>query len=296
MERTTIFDEVIQSSWIHGRARTIAEVCSVSIESRDLPIDPYWYMIGSTKLLDPLTGRSIEQSISVKTTLDQVEMDAFYQLQEWATQSQEGFCLWLSPPHPNRTTPDGRSLRSKLVISQIKADSSIGGRILENRAIVFGDTSIDSTKIANTLSLQLSSQPLRYFTSEDVRQYPIFAQNISLFALLDYLDAVIPEASDQWDSIRTGVDIQIALLTHKWATRYVESYEQYGVGISTEGFLGSRPLSCPVISSPFEVFSRRSLVIEGKYVENCGKCGTEIKKVITKGYQCANCNGIYEGC
>ncbi len=298
MERihTSYIDSVIASSLPQGKARTIVEVTSVSLESRDSPVDPYWYLIGQEKLLDPITGKPVEQSISVKTSLDQIEMDAFSQLQEWAVHSLGGFCLWLSPPHPDRKTPDGDYLRSKIIVSQVEVNQCTRERILENRAVVFGDDLIESVRIANELSLRLSGLPIRYLTSEDVRQYPVFTSIDSLSVLLPHLHSVIPEASVQWQLIESGEDLQIAYQTQIWAARYVNSFEMYGTGVSTEGYVGNRPLSCSVLKAPFETVFANSITVESKYVVRCGSCGVRIERYISKGYKCEYCEQIYEGC
>lgn len=43
-------------------------------------------------------------------------------------------------------------------------------------------------------------------------------------------------------------------------------------------------------------FGFRELKDTGKFVRNCGNCGTPINTIISKGYICPKCGGIYEGC
>ncbi|MEK7470485.1 MAG: hypothetical protein AAB622_00555 [Patescibacteria group bacterium] len=62
-------------------------------------------------------------------------------------------------------------------------------------------------------------------------------------------------------------------------------------------FLGNNPIGCPpgMFGTASEILGGKSIIMEGKMVRNCGKCGKTINRVIFKGYKC-DCGGVYEGC
>jgi len=59
------------------------------------------------------------------------------------------------------------------------------------------------------------------------------------------------------------------------------------------GLLGGYSISCPPGSK--KSFSKLNQA-ERKFVRTCGNCGAPIFAIISTGYICPKCNGIYQGC
>ena len=258
-ERLTSIDDQIAREW-----------ASVSLESRKLP-DTYSFAVASGKLINPLTGRPVEESINVSTSLDRLEMIAFEKIQDWVSETSQGVVFWLSPPHPQR------SKQGKIIISEINHTQA--GKQLVNRSILFDTDKNVCLAIANQIDGEFSNDPKYIYSLDQVRQRPIFCnQRLCLEQWLPKIEEIINESS-QWQMVRTGEDVREVERTISWAKGDIVS----------DDYIGSNELSCPLLS-----FGRNSL--EGKFVRRCGKCGIEIGRVIFKGYRCGNCRGEYQGC
>lgn len=262
-ERLTSIDDQIAREW-----------ASVSLESRKLP-DTYSFAVASGKLINPFTGRPVEESINVSTSLDRLEMIAFEKIQDWANETNQGVVFWLSPPHPQR------SQQGKIIISEIK--HSEAGKQLLNRSILF-DTDKDAfLRVSNQIDGEFSDNLKYIYSLDEVRQRPVFCgRGMNLDQWLPKIEKIISE-STQWDMIRTGEDVREVERAIIWAKQ----------GRFVSGYIGSNSLSCPLVS-PTLAFLRNSF--EGKFVRECGSCRIQIQTVIFKGDQCRVCNGTYEGC
>lgn len=255
----------------------IREKASEVIESRQEP-DRYSLLIRNGRLISPFTGESVENSMERTSAIGKREFAAFDQTQKWAATSAEGLAFWVSPPNFSR------SEQTKVIVYEITGDNN--QRALLNRSLLFDIDYNASLGIANEIAGAFEN-PVRFSNPEEVRANTIISSSkISQEEWLPIITKVINDQR-QWLMIAQGEDILIAEKTTQWIQK--GEYNQH---------LGSNPKSCPPSMYPgtvSEVIVHHSIILEGKFVKNCGKCGKPINKTIFKGYQC-ECGGIYEGC
>ena len=185
-----------------------------------------------------------------------------------------------------------RSKQAKIIASEL--DSLNGNKTLTNRSILFDANADVSITIANEIQEIFSDPRVRYATTDELRRYPIFTdKNYTLEEWVPLVERII-EAQNQWEMVSTGEDFKEVKRTLEWARGYVQQGNRAGASM-TQKYIGENDLSCPLIlqQSAFGLFGTHS--VEGKFVNRCGKCGVEIKKVISKGYICV-CGGTYQGC
>lgn len=256
----------------------VVEKASEVIESRQEP-DRYHLLRINGKLCSPFTLDPVEKYMDTTSPLGKKEFMAFDQAQ---IRDGEFLGFWLSPPHIMRTT-DPNHLQAKLIVyetSELNGKSS-----LLNRLLLLDINYSDCLTIANEIA-HIFGSVQKFQDSEDVRANTIFASHKMVQD--EWLEKITKIINDQrqWSMIETGEDIEIAKRTVEWVRS----------GQINEHF-GNNPLSCPpgMFGIASEVIGGRSIIMEGRLVRNCGKCGKTINRVIFKGYKC-DCGGVYEGC
>lgn len=255
----------------------ISERSSEIKESRQEP-DRYHLLRINGKLCSPFTREPVEKYMDTVSSLGKKEFLAFDQ-----TQIREGEFLgfWLSPPHILRTTDPGH-LQAKLIVYETTELNGEGS--LLNRLLLLDISYSDCLTVANEIALAFGSAQ-EFRDSEEVRSNTIFAA--TKMPQAEWLSIITKIINDQrqWKMIEKGEDILIDERTVNWVKKGEASQH-----------MGSNPGSCPpAVGTASEVVSSHALILEGKFVRNCGKCGKPINKVIFKGYQCT-CGGVYEGC
>lgn len=235
---------------------------SQSLESRRIP-DYYSYMIKKGKLYSPVTNRPVEDSIAARNTIENIELNAFNEIQNWAVYSIVGSCVWISPPERS-------DLSAKAVISEI-VDDPQDGKILVNRNICF-DWHPD-------MFLQFAAYAERndIKNGEDLRGKPIFLLPKGHFKLLELIEEIEPLQVRQ---IKTGEDIKIKEETKALIARgeMVPSgqYSPSCVGSAFEVFsglvdkYGSREFRCPHCN---KINTRPP----GQLISNCQHCGGDVR-------------------
>lgn len=297
--------------WVDKPAAQVKEeIASYSLETQGAP-DPYFFIIGNNKLISPLTGKLVDDSIERDSDVGAKEFEALQKIQKWAHAEESGIVFWISPPHSERSS------QSKIIISQIVNEGA--GKIVFNRAVLFDESAIDynyETLVGSLAAYSLPDSDLPA-SIEDCRSKPIFT-NLSdadwLTILEDHIN--IPEV---WDQVRGGQDLTAKEKAIKDASQIYETLfgNNYPKGFDDDRvkeavaqatslkMFGINPGSCPPalllsqqnqLASEFMVSHSVVLGESDKFVKNCGNCGAGIHKKINKGYVCPHCNGVYEGC
>ncbi|MDP3994940.1 MAG: hypothetical protein Q8P91_03850 [bacterium] len=254
-------------SWEAQNLKRIAvELVSLHQETNRKP-DTYYFELNNEKLSDPETARPILSFISPG-----VEYKIAEDLQSWVSQNDEGLAFWISP------ALDGKYPCSKAIIHKI-AYNLEGKKVLLNSAILFDAFLEHPEELRRNL-----------FTTQDSEE------NVS--AILQWIEKVSkqkPKKADASPKIRQQAEYfaqKIALGIHPHSI--VGEMQQ-------AGFLGQNSISCSGGGLLFSGYTLGHSNINNqselcKFVRNCGKCRVAINSIISKGYRCPKCGGVYEGC
>lgn len=248
--------------------RLVAELISLSQETNRKP-DSYHFEIKNGVLIDPETNRPVLEFIQKG-----IEYDIAEELQSWTGQTEEGLAFWISPPL-SEVYPC-----AKVIIHRI-AYTLDGEKIVLNSAILFDANLKNPEDLRKTL-----------FTVQDSEE--------TIFSILAWIEKISmkkisTETGHPYIKQHAGYFAE-KIIRGDPACLVVQEMQQMG-------FLGQNSISCstPAGTSSFSEFtlSHSDLFLAsevGKFVRNCGSCGTPINAVISRGYRCPKCGGIYEGC
>lgn len=240
---------------------------SISLESRKLP-DPYPFLISNNKIISPVTGKPAEQSILRASTLDEIEYQAFQDIQFWASSHKYGLAFWISPPEINRSS------QGKIIASELKEDR------LFNRSVLFDCEENECLTIANKIQIEFIGQGVAYLDNNELRRNPIFInRHIETQDWLAILSEIIPEEV-QWQMIANGEDLLELERTLEWAQGYAQGTR------AQEEYIGDNPLSCPSASA-FKVMSGER---ECVFCPICRKLVTVL--VFPNKIQCKECKNF----
>lgn len=269
-------------TWRQNPQRLHAELGSLSNETHRIP-DGFHYFVSEQGLVDPETGALIKDVIDKESPLGQTEFRFLETLEDWAKENDEGTGLWLSAPYP------GRYPCSKAIIYQL-AYSWEDQKVLSNSAILFDTTATETLNLAEKITQKKLEDEEKLRESLIVLEdEPTLINSLELINLYFQPDEVSPEK----------INRQIS---------YFEEMITEGVPVYTiasemerSGFVGKHAISCPSGSLTFSEHTLKNSQVasvseSGKYIINCGNCGTPINSVISAGYRCSSCGGIYEGC
>ena len=163
---------------------------SLALETNRVP-DPFVYQVKEGNLFSPVTQDWVENSITQNDSIEEAEYEAFQKIQNWATKSEDGIAVWISPPHPYKYDA------AKIIFSEILYNFSLE-KFLRNRAICFDWTPRQCLSFAKNLGLSA-------FTSEELRSSPVFLE-ISVEEFLKVIESYSPK---QAGIIRNGKDFLI---------------------------------------------------------------------------------------
>lgn len=246
--------------------RLTAELLSLSRETHRKPDTYFFEMLGGI-LIDPETKRPVLDFI-----LPGIEYSIAKELQEWANQTNEGIAFWASPRYPEKYPCE------KIILHRIAY--TLGGRkVVLNSAILF------DAKLDNPENLRK-----RLFTTEDKEE--------TIFKILAWIEKISGE------SIENRNNPEIIDQAQHFAERIRLGNTSFSIveEMQKNGFLGQNSISCAGgtnLSFSNFVLERSEVITfseNGKFVRKCGNCGAAIFAVISKGYRCPSCGGIYEGC
>src|SRR5689334_22206587 len=91
---------------------------SSSLESRRIP-DYFTYLVKKGELYSPVTQKPVKESITTRSLIEKIELQAFIKIENWAADSIHGSSVWVSPPVRE-------DLCAKAIISEIQHDSDYG--------------------------------------------------------------------------------------------------------------------------------------------------------------------------
>ena len=220
--------------------------------------------------------------------------------------------LWLSPPL------EGYYKESRLVVYQ--TISVNGEKHLFFRAICGNHSPVECLSIAN----QLLETPQFFTDAEQLRATPLLILIEGKESWIKHLGRFV-KMPEVWQVITEGQDLQekmkslsgarpIIRANHQRITDAKTPYERYLVGVTIEqrlqeqlgitlqssgpcGILYSDFATQPwAIIIPLEINNLFSSEKRAKFIKNCGACGKELNRYMTKGDRCPYCNGVYKGC
>lgn len=275
------------------QAQVTEELASWSLETKRIP-DPYFFPIRSDgKLLSPMTGELVENSIEKNSYLGQKEWIAFQRIQEWDKDAKTGVSFWISPPHRLR------SKFTKVIASEI-VDDELRGRQLFNRSIMLELDENQALELHR--NLHLANGVISDLTSpEEVRSRPVFLNNQD-GNWVKYLNINI-EDEPIINMVRTGDDLKEKELALKNSgVIYDRLFLNKNIGFDDErvkstitearsmNYFGKYDSTCP--TTAFElVFD-----VGAKLIRNCGACKASLNKFMRSGDTCDHCGGVYKGC
>ncbi len=216
---------------------------SVSLETNRIP-DPYHYFFKNGKLYSPVTNEPVENSIRINSHLDKIEAEAFQKIQKRLVESEEGMVVWISPPHPERSTD------TKITFSDIVYELG-SGKKLRNRAVCIGLTPNGCVALARQLGFSGA------ISAEELRASPLFLDQISPD---EFVDILAEYTQKQARIIKSGEDF------------ITKENLKARIALGYTAPIGPYPSSCgPALNSAFNIMFSNSLNISEAYFD-CPKC------------------------
>lgn len=274
--------------------RQIWEVASLFAETQGRP-EQYYYLVGETGLLDPVTGRYIHEFMENGTEIGQREFEAFREIEasicalsindraHWP----QWQAVWVSPAHPER------SENTKIIFHDIGMND--GNMQMRNICLLLDANPENVRDIANLLRKMQGLAHLEDIDLEDTRTHPfIYPFGVNRDILYqEILQIVHSNGLRELQSHGAQIAQNEAI---KWARRYLrQKTSQSPMRYQHQTPIHFSP-SCPplVMSVASDVITRNGET--WKFVKKCGACSAEINKFIPKGYRCIHCQNIYLGC
>jgi hypothetical protein len=292
--------EFIETCLSTPPTETVEDVSAVAHETNRIP-DPRILIIREGKILR-LDGIEADKSIEKESYLGKLEYSAFSEIKDWANTVNYGVSAWFSAPFPEDIPPEKRFYPvSKIDIGAIRYSPN-NEKILLKRAILLDIDSETLLSIFNNFADKINSQKLDIY--EKMRSSPVFFDEDQLSLLLEEIAIY----TNQVQQVENGEDLRIKMKNYsKLETIYKEiqsspnySHNREYIDLrrraEEENMIGEKSESCPSMKSESNSNNRNPGIEGGKYVKNCGKCGTLINAFISAGYVCPNCNGVYKGC
>lgn len=199
----------IESWKVQDENRLTAELVSLNKET-NRQTDNYNFNIQNGLLTDPETNRPILEFIAPG-----VEKDIAINLQNWATQNDEGLAYWISPSQENKYPCE------KIIIHKIAYEMD-GQKVLMNSAILFDAKLENPEELRKTLFTTQDNE-------ENLAKILSWVENISKQKINEnkYIN-IREQASYYAELIKMGVDPFFI----------IEDMQK-------SGFLGKNPVSCP---------------------------------------------------
>ncbi len=259
-------------TWREKPGRILTELISLHNETNRKP-DRYLLEIINGELIDPLTRRPVKEFIDTTSYLGKIEADIAVELGKRGEKNEGELAVWITPPYP------GIYPSSKIIIHRLVFTGE-GRKVWDSVAVLF---EAEEKEILN-----LIPDP-KIKTLEDLRKKLFVFKNgeEALFKIQSKLETCLTRCSSEEEEL---------FLRAKYFRQMIMSNVSpflIAKAMGKVGFLGVHAISCgPTFSQLFTPVS----ITEGKFVVKCGNCGAPINAVISKGYLCPNCGGIYEGC
>ncbi|MDO8639183.1 MAG: hypothetical protein Q7R43_06415 [Candidatus Daviesbacteria bacterium] len=268
------------------------ELASINFETHHNS-DSYHFLVGENDFISPETGKLIRPEIKEDTFVQKKEKIVYENLYFWAKDNESGLSAWVSPP------TEGLFPSTKIILHEIVKRGR--EKFVLNRAILADIKAEEAVDIANIFTAVSVNPEEVYLDPEKVRsKLFVIKEGMSVIDLLN-LFVEDPELIEQ---IKSGQDIsgrtEILQKAKEYSARIragTSSADLYRDMIN-DSFIGGYNISCPTTAPSFSEYSAGHSIIFSEYkrVENCGKCGVTIGKLIRKGYHCKSCGGEYQGC
>jgi hypothetical protein len=272
------------------QSQVVEEVASESHETRRIP-DPYIFIQRNNKFETP-QGEIVEKYIDKNTPLGKSEFHAFNEIQKWANETDEGFCVWFSPTHKIAYP------QTKIIIQEIEMIDE--QKVVINRAIILNKDDNFLLRSANELSNK------EYLDKEILRKNPVFPESDRFFSWFESLAVHI----DQIKDIQTGKDTQKKLETYAAITEIAQSINIYGTNniyntiyqqAQKRDIIGKFQGSCPIsLQTAFQTVFNHSINITSqvdgkremkrKLKCTCPFCSKKVEATISNGkIHCPEC-------
>lgn len=302
--------------------RTVEDFASASIEQREAPPEEkinseILFLNENGHLYDSL-GKRVK--LRWETKSDYLENHAFMAIERWAKEAPSKNLAWVSPPSIEFGYDEAR-----LMI--FEADKTDSKTKVVYRPFCLPYSEEDCMNLAQKLRSTSDANIAEINSPDQLRTYPVFFNPLENSTWFEYLEGLIEEPKNIWQKVKGGDDLKARGEMRRLAKPVVEkyytlilaaerAYDYVTVGammeaeLATAGIIFQARGSCGVSNqealkslqdSSLGVFDKifAAAVINsesGNYVVSCGNCGTPINSVISAGYQCHSCGGIYEGC
>lgn len=139
----------------------IEEFISFGTETKRIP-DRYKLVI-KDKLISPVTGKVVEDSIEKNSTVGKLEFEAFEKIQDFAVKNDTGTSIWISP------SIEDLYPSSKIIFSSIDYENE--KKILFNCSLIIDANEEECLDLANLISV---SEGMKFENSDEIRKNPIF--------------------------------------------------------------------------------------------------------------------------
>lgn len=247
---------------------------------------PFHYEEKNGKLFDPVR----QCFVAGVAGGDQVEENIITQLESWFINKDSGLAVLISP-------------RGRIINSSGERDRPYPEEQLTVYKIGYELVINEDGKFITKKVLLFSwHQFKKEFTNpEELRRF-IFTENDSeqsVLEIISWLKTVSEKpVSDNYGDIQKRIaDSNYYAYLYKSGT----TMPILACQMDQTKFLGKNPIGCQPSNRTQSYGYNSNTTTDlgeniGKFVKNCGNCGTPINSTISKGYKCSNCGGVYEGC
>ncbi|MBU0998541.1 hypothetical protein KJ570_03370 [Patescibacteria group bacterium] len=243
----------------------IEEFISFGTETKRIP-DRYKFII-EDKLISPITGKPVEESVEKESFIGKVEFEAFKKIQDFAVKNKTGTAIWISPLVKDVYPA------SKIIFSSI--DYENGEKILFNCSLVIDADKEECLDLANLISI---SQGIQFENIDEIRKNPIFMNTKMAINWMESLvmlkDQFGKEKKEQ--ILMRYNQIELAILNMPiYFNRYQQAEYLVQQGLQN-GILGEAKTSCGGTIkkdnlTASETISENSLDLNKSFFE-CPKC------------------------
>lgn len=232
------------------------EQASVYLETHRIP-DPYYFDVVENKVVSPNTGIPIDEVITRRTPVENVERNAFLKIQEWVAENSSGSVAWVCPPYK------GIYDTAKITVSEIVFEGK--KKRLLNRAIIIDYDKLGAVVVAKELARISLNRP-NFSNASDVRRQPIFIDPKANRDLSSVLEQIL--SNEALVAIKSGADFEAK-------AEFVENFKD-GRILSR----GKYSESCPTVfnifaGETFECPRCRGKIESGKGITECPHCGAK---------------------
>ncbi len=243
----------------------IEEFISFGTETKRIP-DRYKFLIRD-KLISPITGKPVEDSIEKNSPVGEIEFEAYKKIQDFSVNNETGTVIWISPLLEN-VYPS-----SKIIFSNINYEN--GQKILFNCSLVIDVNKEECLDLASLISI---SEGIKFENTEEVRKSPIF---MDTKMAVDWMESLITltkqfEKEEKEQLLLKYRQVQSMILNiPSNLSRYQQAEYLVQQGLQN-GILGEAKTSCGGAIkkdnlTASETLSENSLDLNELYFE-CPKC------------------------